>query len=72
MELHDCSKVRIHICTVCGKTGKWGMDWSWFGSERDVDDGSQIVKACSERCKIAAKKKGVVPKNASSNDRRSK
>lgn len=40
-----------HICTVCGKRGKWSDTWSWYGSVLLMDALPQdIPKACSAEC----------------------
>ena len=43
-----------HVCDVCGHIGPWTDSWSWYGSYMDLDNGSQIVKACSDVCKLEA------------------
>lgn len=63
--LYDCSKVRLHYCSVCGKYDPWGLAWSWFGSEIGIENGEEIIKVCSDECRANAKIIGLVPKNAS-------
>jgi len=45
---------RLHKCTVCGRVGKWGPSWSWYGSYRDIDEGRSVVKVCSDECRRQA------------------
>lgn len=42
---------RMHTCCVCGKTSEWNLSWSWFGSEKELEDGKPVFKVCSDRCK---------------------
>lgn len=41
----------IYTCSMCGKSDRWGPDWSWFGSWKDIDDGKTVVYACSVPCR---------------------
>ena len=50
---------RVHVCIECDKRDYWGDTWRWFGSWKDLDDGT-IKKFCSETCAIAwAEKTGA-------------
>jgi len=42
---------QIYTCTVCGTTGQWGPEWSWYGSYRALDRGEPIVTCCSVACR---------------------
>jgi len=42
--------VRIHICDICGKQGRWSSHWSWYGSRVDEENGT-LKRICSEPCK---------------------
>ena len=42
---------RIYTCSACGTKGKWGAEWSWYGSWRAVDEGKPIVYCCSVVCR---------------------
>jgi len=48
----------FHICSICGKKEEWNDNWSWFGSIKDIDDGNDIVKVCSDICKSKFKSIG--------------
>lgn len=41
---------QIHICSVCGNSGQWDDNWSWFGSWKELEDGEDIAKFCSTHC----------------------
>lgn len=41
---------RSHTCSICGMTGPWTGEWSWFGSYRDIDDGIPVFEFCSANC----------------------
>lgn len=32
----------IHVCDICGRRGRWGMGWSWYG---DADE-NDVLKVC--------------------------
>lgn len=42
---------RVHKCSVCGKYGHWGKGWMWYGSYKDLDDGKEVEKTCSDKCR---------------------
>lgn len=42
----------LHRCSVCGYCAEWGLTWTWYGSYRDDDDGTQ-AKFCSAECMAA-------------------
>jgi hypothetical protein len=43
---------KIHICHECNKHDVWSHTWQWFGSLKDLDDGT-TTKFCSEACAVA-------------------
>ncbi len=46
---------KIHVCTVCGKSGLWDpQTWSWFGSAREIDEEIPVIKVCSSHCRERA------------------
>ena len=63
--LHLVTKGR-HTCSVCKKTTNfWDRDgWIWYGSIKDMDDGTRILKFCGWTCAKQAKVKGLIPRNA--------
>lgn len=44
-------------CDGCGNIGPWGPTWAWYGAILDLDNGSQIVVACSAPCQDLAQGK---------------
>ncbi len=41
----------VHQCCVCKKWDVWGMDWAWYGSWINLEDGDEIYKTCSDICR---------------------
>ena len=41
------------VCDACGKVEVWGPGWSWFGSYRDLEDGTDVPTWCSDQCRPA-------------------
>ena len=41
----------LHCCCICGRLDTWGLGWSCFCSERELDDEMPIPKFCSEGCR---------------------
>lgn len=50
-----------HKCSICAKVGPWSESWSWFGSYKELEDGGDIFKFCSNECKSDAVVNGMVP-----------
>lgn len=44
---------RFYSCGICGRRGKWGPEWGWFGSVAQLEGEApgEIVIICSEGCK---------------------
>lgn len=49
---------RVYTCTVCGHQGVWSESWSWYGSYKQLDDGDEVVKTCSEKCRKRSRRRG--------------
>ncbi len=51
-------KSRFYNCAICGRRGKWGPSWSWYGSIADLEDngGKAITIVCSDECKAKWRK----------------
>jgi hypothetical protein len=41
----------LHCCCICGRLAPWGDGWSYYGSYKDLEDGTPVPKFCSEVCK---------------------
>ena len=41
----------IHCCSTCGHRAPWDENWEWYGSYKDIDEGTPVAKFCSEKCK---------------------
>lgn len=41
---------RLHVCSVCKTCSEWSDAWSWFGSYKDLDEGTAVLKFCSAVC----------------------
>jgi hypothetical protein len=57
-------RAKVHECAACRSVGPWSDGWAWWGSYNDIDDGKEVVKTCSEACRIKAKQLGLIPRNA--------
>jgi hypothetical protein len=44
--------VRMHTCDECHRREEWTDSWRWFGSIKDLDNGT-TKKFCSESCAVA-------------------
>ncbi len=40
-----------HQCCVCKKVGIWERGWQWYGSYVNLEDGDEIFKTCSGKCR---------------------
>ena len=58
-------RARLHECAACGTRAPWGAGWGWYGSYADMEDDNPVVKLCSDACWEDAKRRGILPKNAS-------
>lgn len=36
----------LHACCVCDQLEPWKKGWRWYGSEREIDDGTPVMKFC--------------------------
>lgn len=45
--------IKLHMCNVCGKLGRWRDGWSFYGSIFDEEEGTGTV-LCSNECKAIA------------------
>jgi hypothetical protein len=45
----------MHTCSICGFRGFWTDRWAWYGSLKDDEEGSPIIKTCSDECLSKAK-----------------
>ena len=43
---------KVHICIECNKHDVWGETWRWFGSFKDLDNGT-TKKFCCEACAVS-------------------
>ena len=41
----------LHCCAVCDKLAPWDYNWSWYGSYKEMEDGTPVQKFCSDKCK---------------------
>lgn len=42
--------IKLHLCNVCGKLGRWKEGWSFYGSMFDEEEGTYTT-VCSNECK---------------------
>jgi hypothetical protein len=41
----------LHCCCICGHLDVWSGGWSYFGSLKELDEGTPVPKFCSEECR---------------------
>lgn len=45
------SQKKVYTCTVCGKVGFWGKNWTYYGSYAHLDVCPEdLIYCCSETC----------------------
>ncbi len=58
-------RAKLHECSACWMRAPWGPSWGWYGSYAEMEDGKPVVKLCSDACWSDAKRRGIIPPNAS-------
>lgn len=46
----------LHCCCICGNVGVWNLNWNYYGSIKELDDGDPVAKFCNDLCQRQAGK----------------